>query len=431
MTVTTRLTWVQEKSLQNHFGGKQFSLLYKASDHEFSPQVLLQICSDQGPTVTVIYSGDHVIGAFMQKSYQAENEVSIKLFAFQETEILECEIRPCTPSMLFPVGKAKPWQRNSEFNIDLQEKYMYIHSNTSKKLGLPQCDSISFKECEVFRCEDVLDKRTMEGVTELRESLLSCIRTYKPYGDLVPQIRILLLGPIGAGKSSFSNSVKSVFQGRVMHQALVGSDTTGISEKYRTYSVKDKQDGNSLPFILCDSMGLGEEEEGLCMDDIPYILKGHISDRYQFNPMKPITSGHCNYIDSPLLKDRIHCVAFVFDANSIEHLSHEMVSTIRRVRRKLIKYGMVHLVLLTHVDSMDLITKDDFIDIYRCLPVKSKVEAVHKELGFALSDILVVSNYTCEWELDPLKDVLILSALRHMLWAADDFLEDLPLEDTR
>ncbi|KAF5923621.1 hypothetical protein HPG69_011017 [Diceros bicornis minor] len=153
MTVTTRLTWVQEKSLQNHFGGKQFSLLYKASDHEFSRQVLLQICSDQGPTVTVIYSGDHVIGAFIQKSYQEENEVSVKLFAFQETEILECEIRPCTPSMLFPVGKAKPWQRNSEFNIDLQEKYMYIHSNTSKKLGLPQCDSISFKECEVFRCE--------------------------------------------------------------------------------------------------------------------------------------------------------------------------------------------------------------------------------------------------------------------------------------
>lgn len=68
-------------------------------------------------------------------------------------------------------------------------------------------------------------------LNRLRESLWSSMRTYKPYGDLVHQIRILLLGPIGAGKSSFVNSVKSVFQGRVVHQALVGSDTTGISQK--------------------------------------------------------------------------------------------------------------------------------------------------------------------------------------------------------
>lgn len=59
-----------------------------------------------------------------------------------------------------------------------------------------------------------------------------------------------------------------------------------------------------------------------------------------------------------------------------------------------------------------------------------QLETVHRELGFALSDILVVSNYTSEWELDPVKDVLILSALGQMLWAADDFLEDLPPEET-
>lgn len=60
-----------------------------------------------------------------------------------------------------------------------------------------------------------------------------------------------------------------------------------------------------------------------------------------------------------------------------------------------------------------------------------QLEAVHKALGFPFSDILLVSNYTSEWELDPLKDNLILFALRHMLGAADDFLEDLPLEETR
>lgn len=166
------------------------------------------------------------------------------------------------------------------------------------------------------------------------------------------------------------------------------------------------------------------------MGDILYILNGHISDTYQFNFTNPITPGHGNYNDFPLLEDRIHCVAIVFDANSVEELSSEMVAKIKRIRREMIKRGIARVVLLTHVDNMDLIRKGDLIDIYRGVPVKLKLEAAHRELGFALSDILVVSNYTSEWDLDPVKDVLILSALRQMLWAADDFLEDLPPEET-
>nr|CAI9690810.1 unnamed protein product [Rangifer tarandus platyrhynchus] len=94
------------------------------------------------------------------------------------------------------------------------------------------------------------------------------------------------------------------------------------------------------------------------------------------------------------------------------------------------KRYVVHVVLLTHVDTLDLITKADLIDIYKCVLVKLKLEAVHRKLGFVLSDIFVVSNYTSEWELEPVIDVLVLSALKEMLWAADDFLENLPLENT-
>lgn len=47
-------------------------------------------------------------------------------------------------------------------------------------------------------------------------------------------------------------------------------------------------------------------------------------------------------------------------------------------------------------------------------------------LKIPISNILMVENYAPEWEQDPVKDVLILSALRQMLRAADDYLEDLP-----
>lgn len=52
---------------------------------------------------------------------------------------------------------------------------------------------------------------------------------------------------------------------------------------------------------------------------------------------------------------------------------------------------------------------------------------IQKMLNIPISKILMVENYAPEWEQDPLKDILILSALRQMLRAADDYLEDLPL----
>lgn len=106
----------------------------------------------------------------------------------------------------------------------------------------------------------------------------------------------------------------------------------------------------------------------------------------QFNPMESIKLSHHDYIDSPSLKDRIHCVAFVFDVNSIEHFSSQMIEKIRRLRRELINAGVVHVALLTHVDSMDLITKGDLIEIDRCVPLRSKVmnDALRKHIFWGM-----------------------------------------------
>ncbi|KAM6217075.1 interferon-induced protein 44 [Rhynchocyon petersi] len=431
MAVTTRMTWRQEKHLQNHFGGKQFSLLYKASVHGFTNTCLLQRCAAQGPTVTVIYGEDNVIGAYTQKSYQEVNKGSVTLFAFKISEFQTSGFEV----QLFNTYTEKRtsffyeddtiYYENCALNIDLERKIILMDSTIMKTIGLP-LGKYSFQECEVFRCEDLLDQRSGNHATEFRDSLLCDMKTYKPCGGLVDQSRILFLGPTGSGKSSFINSVKSVFRGRVTNLAVMNL----FSNQFRTYFIKDMNNECPLPFILCDSMGLKEEEDGLCMDDVIFILKGHIPDRYQFNSTKPMTASNLNYIDSPLLKDKIHCVAFVLDCNSIKYLSDEMTAKIRRLRREVIKCGMAHVALLTHIDDLDLITKADLTDPYRCMPVKLMLEEVHRKLGFPLSNILVVSNYTCEWELDLIKDAMILSALKQMLCAADDFLGDLPPEET-
>ena len=59
----------------------------------------------------------------------------------------------------------------------------------------------------------------------------------------------------------------------------------------------------------------------------------------QFNSLKLMPKGIGNHTGCPLLEDRVHCVAFVFNANSVEQLSYQMVEKIKRIRRELIKSG--------------------------------------------------------------------------------------------
>lgn len=265
--------------------------------------------------------------------------------------------------------------------------------------------------------------------TQHRNRLLADVRAYSPYADLVSEIRILLLGPVGSGKSSFFNSVKSIFQGHLTRQAIVGSDVTSITEQYRIYSIKDGKNGQSLPFMLCDSMGLDEEEGvGLCVDDIPHILKGCVPDRYEFSPQKPITPKHPTFITSPSLKDRIHCVAYVFDINSMDNLSPKMMAKLKQIQKEVINCGVAQVALLTKVNNCNEVLQDNFLKMNKTMISQSQIQNVNKILGIPLSRILVIENYASGREMDPLKDILILSALKQMFRAVDDFLEDLLLE---
>ncbi|XP_044036370.1 interferon-induced protein 44-like isoform X2 [Siniperca chuatsi] len=48
---------------------------------------------------------------------------------------------------------------------------------------------------------------------------LDFVTSYQPRNTDVKHLRILLHGPIGAGKSSFVNSVESVLRGRIVGRA--------------------------------------------------------------------------------------------------------------------------------------------------------------------------------------------------------------------
>ncbi|XP_042605136.1 interferon-induced protein 44-like isoform X2 [Cyprinus carpio] len=53
--------------------------------------------------------------------------------------------------------------------------------------------------------------RNVLWTAERRAELMEMIRNYKPLMTSVSRVRILMIGPVGAGKSSFFNSINSTF----------------------------------------------------------------------------------------------------------------------------------------------------------------------------------------------------------------------------
>lgn len=441
MAVTTTLTWNEERSFQKLLGNVSLRLLYKSSVHGENTVEMQNRCRCQGPIVTVIYHSHNIFGIFMlghssekSKSFIEPNESFF--FSLQKNETMEMKTVVLNSTVTISYN-------TSEFNISSYDKQYLVLNFHRKRICIARvleqelrvkCNPMFPRlECEVFRVEGIKDEagyiNRITRATQHRNSLLADVRAYSPYADLVSEIRILLLGPAGSGKSSFFNSVKSIFQGHLTRQAIVGSDVTSITEQYRIYSIKDGKDGQSLPFMLCDSMGLDEEEGvGLCVDDIPHILKGCVPDRYKFSPQKPITPKHPTFITSPSLKDRIHCVAYVFDINSTDNLSPKMMAKLKQIQKEVINCGVAQVALLTKVNNCNEVLQDNFLKMNKAMISQSQIQNVNKILGIPLSRILVVENYASGREMDPLKDILILSALKQMFRAVDDFLEDLLLE---
>ncbi|KAG2461692.1 interferon-induced protein 44-like [Polypterus senegalus] len=276
----------------------------------------------------------------------------------------------------------------------------------------------------------LLEKPWREQEFNIRYELLERIRNYKTLTESVEEPRILLIGQIGAGKSSFFNSVNSIFRGHVMLQAIAGYGDTSVSKQYRTYPVQDGKGGKKLPYILCDTMGLEDSDcdEGIHVEDIISVIKGHVPDTYEFNPKAPITRNDRRYREEPSLADKVHCVVYVVEADKISLLGQNLLKKMKSIRAKVNNMGIPQLVLVTKIDKACPQVRNDLTKVYRSRYLYEKVTQLGQMLGVPVSCISPVKNYSIETELNLHVDVLILTALQQMLRAADACFDDMKLK---
>ncbi|XP_047442390.1 interferon-induced protein 44-like [Mugil cephalus] len=430
-----RLTATQQRTICSQLGKVKLQLLYKASVHGYTSAAFHQRCDNRSPTVSVGYNasgfvfGGYTKQPFSQSGQYVQDDQAF-LFILKGENLLR-----------YPVTQpayAVRMMKNSGpyFGEDLalaKGNNAVVYSSPRKYYNFNAAEmhgnDLNLTECEVYQVEEdttLLERpwRPIIWNSERRTKLMESIKTHKPIDSSVSQVRVLLVGPVGAGKSSFFNSVNSVFRGHVTSQAMCGSSATSLTTQFRAYPLKDGREGKHLPIILCDTMGLEESTgAGLDINDISSILKGHLSDRYQFNS-RSWTSWFYNPFKSQELKDKIHCVAYVIDACKVSIMPANLEEKLNDIRSQINSMGIPQLVLLTKVDEACPQVKQDVTNIYSSTYIKEMAEQVSARLGVPLSHVIPFKNYSEELELDLNCDILILSAINQMLRLADDYFDD-------
>ncbi|XP_036413175.1 interferon-induced protein 44-like [Colossoma macropomum] len=259
-----------------------------------------------------------------------------------------------------------------------------------------------------------------------KEKMLKKLKEFQLRTPEVNYLRILLHGPVGAGKSSFINSVNTVLQGYNTAGALVDAATgKSFTTKFKIHRLKKDGPGSYYPFVFSDIMGLEQgHSEGVHTDDIISILEGHVRNGYIFNPVCPLAKDNPNYNSNPSLKHRVHCLVSVVPADKISLASDEVIQKMRTVREKARNLDIPQVVIMSMVDKACPLVQEDLKKIYTSKKIKEKMQECSDKLGVPMNCIFPVKNYHEEVTNDLQLDVLILMAMTNIIMFANDFVEE-------
>ncbi|KAG9282366.1 hypothetical protein AMEX_G1013 [Astyanax mexicanus] len=335
------------------------------------------------------------------------------------------QTHPSSPPVSVSFGKALHiYTSDHRMYVNFSPDLTYSSSSWAEEQGVRCLD------VELHRVQDVGDIlpnpwRELSWTEENRKRLRENFVSYKLVVETVSQVRALLLGPVGSGKSSLINSIRSTMFKRIMHLPNVGTAAGSFTKKLKSYDIRVEKGGPPTALSLCDVMAIGDEDfTGLSLSDTLAVIKGHVPEGYQFQSDVPISDKISDYRAAPTLKDQVHGVLFVLDASKVTSYSTSLRNNLRKLHTTASDMGIPQLILLTHVDLVCCAVKEDVKYVYSSRALQEKMQEAAELVGLPLSYVVPVKNYMSELSVDRNTDILLLSAVNIILQAVDDALED-------
>ncbi|XP_067681003.1 interferon-induced protein 44-like isoform X2 [Haliotis asinina] len=393
------LTKKDQKQLNKWLNAKKvFELLYKASRDGCSNTAFHQKCDNKGPTVTILYNtSDCVFGGYTSVSWDSAGAYRVDPTAFLFRLYFKGSSNPKKypaingTNAIYGHANYGPTFGSGHdiysFNATVALSGASFPLNGSLTPGTSYvmagdnaaslaCSSLNCYDVEVYSVKDgsIINDDQWRQLTESKSEVLkSEIETYSPIdGVKVGRVNILLVGAVGAGKSSYFNTINSIFRGHVTSQACSGS--------------------------------------------AEHSLTTH------FNPAVSISPDTPGYKKTPKTQDIIHCVAFVIDGCSVDVFPDKILQNMKAIQQKANRRGIPQVVILTKVDKSCPYVEEDPGTLFYSSAVSELVEQVSQLIGLPRAHVLPVKNYEKEMELVDDVDVPALVSLRQMLRFADDYL---------
>lgn len=231
---------------------------------------------------------------------------------------------------------------------------------------------------------------------------------------------LIIVGPVGAGKSSFINSVISISEDEYANRAFVGGNIFGsVTNKLKSHSVESKMD--NLKFW--DTAGLSEEKNSKNgIKIIKKIFDGRVKDGFQFQSKLEKDDWYYNH--DRTTADKTHCVIYVVDITMLETVEEPFQEPILDLQRKQVGFGLQRILLLTKCDVLCKLVKQDCANIYKSTEVLQKIKRASQAFGIPEANIHPVVNYGQEGTLNAKMNVPILLALKQCVNFCKDFIKN-------
>ncbi|WAQ94452.1 IFI44-like protein [Mya arenaria] len=421
-------------------GPKTFNLLYSITRDGCDTSVFHQKCDNQGPTLTVLYNKEgSVYGGYTGLSLEsgAGNRNDNSAFLYQlyysglntpkkySVKIGQAAI--CSAPHLGPLfGSNTAYdvltfhsivQKSSsgEYNLNGDMQTYFGRNYDTAGISSKEFNNghIRVTELEVYAVKDVKRKTPAlptpwRKTAEFGTKMLGCLKEevkgiQPPEGLDVPHFNILLLGPLGSGKSSFCNLVASLTP-----------YTFGDTVSLQLYDTRGVAETDTLDLLQCN-----------------FILDGHVPDFYEMSPTHLLKCDDAEFRHQAALKNKIHCAVFVLDGLIVGDMSKSMLQKLLSYRDLLNRKGIPQAALITKIDKLCEQSAENISNTFLSPAVKDLVYNVADLLNLPRNSILPVKNYEEEMESDENINILALLAVRQILFFAEDYLENMKDKQSR